>query len=224
MNDLSTGIRIVVADDHPVVAAGVKTVLEDCSELRVVGLAGTGHEAIAQCRALQPHVLMLDLRLPDLPGAEVCRRVKADFPGIRVVVLTSYGDDANVLTALTSGADGYLLKHVAGTNIAEAVLQVARGGQVLDPAVARVVVREMTRQGPGDNGAKSGGLTEADHAILRRVAAGRRNKEIGVELGMAEKTVRNQLTRIFAKLGVNSRIAAAAAYHATERPDGGEVG
>ena len=211
MNEASRLVRVIVVDDHPVVAAGVRALLGDYPELALVGLAASGREAIEQCRALRPDVLLLDLRLPDVPGAEVCRRVKLECPEVRVVILTSYGDDANVLTALASGADGYLLKHVGGANIGEALLKVSRGEQVLDSAVAGVVMRAATGQGKSDAGSL-GSLSPMDHGILRRVAEGKMNKEIAAEMGLAEKTIRNQLTRLFAKLGVGSRTEAALLY------------
>lgn len=209
----SKSIRVVVVDDHPVVAAGVRALLGDYPELEVVGLAASGREALEQCSTLRPDVLLLDLRLPDVSGAEVCRRVKSESASIRVVILTSYGDDAHVLTALASGADGYLLKHAAGTNIGESLVKVARGEQVLDSAVAGVVMREALGQGQGQAGAGVlGPLNDADHSVLRRVAEGWMNKEIAFEMGVAEKTIRNQMTRIFAKMGVTSRTEAALLY------------
>lgn len=210
MTDATRQIGIIVADDHPVVAAGIRAVMEDCPSLRVLAQVGSGHEAIEQCIALLPDVLLLDLRLPDLPGAEVCRRVKTLCPNTRVLILTSYGDDANVMTAMASGADGYLLKHSAGPSIWEAVLQVARGGRVLDPAVADAVIRQAT----GEQGQRNSALefSEMDHAILRLLATGLRNKEIGPAVGLSEKTVRNHLSQIFAKLGVTTRTEAAVKY------------
>ncbi len=210
MSDFINQIRVVVADDHPVVAAGIRAVLDECAALRVVSEAGSGHEAIAHCLAHHPDVLLLDLRFPDLPGTEVCRRVKMVCPKTRVLILTSYGDDANVVTAMASGADGYMLKHSAGPSISEALIEVARGGQVLDPAVAGAVIRQARHR--GGEGESAFGLSEMEHSIMRRLAMGRRNKEIGTDVGLSEKTVRNHLSRIFAKLGVTTRTEAALLY------------
>ena len=216
MNEASGLVRVIVVDDHPVVAAGVRALLGDYPELELVGVAASGREAIEQCRTLRPDVLLLDLRLPDVSGAEVCRRVKQESPEVRVVILTSYGDDANVLTALASGADGYLLKHAGGANIGEALVKVARGEQVLDSAVAGVVMRAATGQARDEAGGL-GAMSPLDHGILRLVAEGKMNKEIAAEMGLAEKTIRNQLTRLFAKLGVGSRTEAALLYERLRR-------
>ena len=144
MTDATRQIGIIVADDHPVVAAGIRAVMEDCPSLRVLAQVGSGHEAIEQCIALLPDVLLLDLRLPDLPGAEVCRRVKTLCPNTRVLILTSYGDDANVMTAMASGADGYLL------NLNQAVKGENRGFQVkvlkgIPKQPAGIVIRSESR-------------------------------------------------------------------------------
>jgi DNA-binding NarL/FixJ family response regulator len=210
MNETRKQIGIIVVDDHPIVAAGIRSVVEDCAALRVLGQASSGHEAIELCIAHHPDVLLLDLRLPDLPGAEVCRRVKTLCPNTRVLILTSYGDDANVMTAIASGADGYLLKHSAGPSITEALIQVARGGQVLDPAVTGAVMRQAT--GEEKEAPQKLALSELDLTILRLLSTGLRNKEIGAAVGLSEKTVRNHLSHIFATLGVQTRTEAAVLY------------
>lgn len=202
--------RVVVVDDHPIVRAGLRAVLAESPELEVVGDAGTAAEALAVCQRTEPDVVLLDMRLPDRSGIEVCRELKLRRPEAKVLFLTSYGDEANVLTGLTSGADGYLLKTILGTDIAGSVAKVASGGCVLDPQVTRQMLTRLSAM--PDPRSTEARLTEGELKLLDRVAQGLLNKEIAEALGVAEKTVRNQLTRVFEKLGVSTRTEAALWY------------
>lgn len=205
--------RIVVADDHHVVRAGLRAVLSESPQLEVVGEAGTAAEALIVCASLQPDVLLLDLRLPDRSGVEVCREVKLERAATKVLFLTSYGDEANVLAGLTAGADGYLLKTITGGDIADAVLKVAAGGAVLDPLVTRQLIEHLSA--PAAPNSRTTELTVKERSILEGVAAGQLNKEIASTLGVSEKTVRNQLTGIYEKLGVKTRAEAAISFERT---------
>lgn len=200
----------MVIDDHHVVRAGLRIVLSESPDLEVVGEGGTAAEAMQLCARLQPDVLLLDLRLPDQSGVEVCRDVKLGCAGIKVLFLTSYGDEANVLAGLSAGADGYLLKTITGGDIADAVVKVAAGGAVLDPLVTRYVIRHLSPVPIAVAHLKA--ITPRERHILEGVAAGQLNKEIAGALGISEKTVRNQLTATYEKLGVKTRAEAAIAF------------
>jgi two-component system response regulator DevR len=202
--------RIVIVDDHHVVRAGLRAVLSESPRLEVIGEAGTAAEAVAICARLHPEVLLLDLHLPDRSGVEVCREVKLSSCATKVLFLTSYGDEANVLAGLTAGADGYLLKTITGGDIADAVLKVAAGGAVLDPLVTRHLLGRIAPCSTLEARLKE--LTPKDRRILEGVSAGQLNKEIASDLGVSEKTVRNQLTTIYEKLGAKTRAEAAIAY------------
>jgi two-component system, NarL family, response regulator DevR len=200
-------VRVMVVDDHHVVRAGLQAVLSESPELEVVGEAGTATEALALCERFHPDVLLLDLHLPDRSGVEVCREVKLICATTKVLFLTSYGDEANVLAGLAAGADGYLLKTITGGDIADAVLKVAAGGAVLDPLVTRHLLGHLSFS--PDSQTPASHLTPKEHSILEQIAAGQLNKEIASTLGLSEKTVRNQLTAIYNKLGVKTRAEAA---------------
>lgn len=205
-------IRVLLVDDHTVVRVGLRTILADDPRIRVVGEAATGAEGLRLAEQLQPTVVVLDLRLSDLTGDEVCRRLKARDNAPAVVILTSFGDDRSVLSCLTGGADGYLLKDFEQTDLAQALVQVARGGSVLDSAVAQRVVQavmappeRVPRPYPQ---AAVDRLSAQERRILELLAEGRANKEIATTLGLGEGTVRNYLSGIFTKLEVTNRTEA----------------
>lgn len=202
--------RVLLADDHHVVRAGLRTVLSESPRLEVVAEAGTAAEALEKCAESQPDVLLLDLRLPDRSGVEVCREVKLCCSGTKVLFLTSYGDEANVLAGLTAGADGYLLKTITGGDIADAVLKVALGGTVLDPLVTRHLIGHLALANVPE--VRPAGLSDKERRILEGIIQGQLNKEIASMLGLSEKTVRNQLTTIYEKLEVKTRAEAAIWY------------
>jgi DNA-binding NarL/FixJ family response regulator len=205
-------IRVLLVDDHTVVRVGLRTILADDPRIRVVGEAATGAEGLRLAEQLQPTVVVLDLRLSDLTGDEVCRRLKARDNAPAVVILTSFGDDRSVLSCLTAGADGYLLKDFEQTDLAQALVQVARGGSVLDSAVAQRVVQAV--MAPPERAprpypqAAVDRLSAQERRILELLAEGRANKEIATTLGLGEGTVRNYLSGIFTKLEVTNRTEA----------------
>lgn len=204
-------VRIGLVDDHLVVRVGLRALLEASPGLEVVGEAANGGEALDLVKRLAPDVVLLDLRLPDLDGLEVCRRIKTGPTPPAVLFLTSYGDDQAVLSAVEAGADGYLLKSAAGEDLANAVLTVARGGSVLDPLVTRTVLQKIQRPSPRGTGPRKlvENLTAQESRALALVARGLSNKQIAHQLALSEGTVRNYLSTAFAKLGVVNRVEAA---------------
>lgn len=206
-------IRVVIADDHLVVRLGLRALLDIHPRIEVVGEANTGEETLALVVATRPDVVLLDLRMPDVDGLEFCHRLKLDSPSPAVLFLTSYADDKTILAAIEAGADGYLLKAMAGQDIPSAILTVASGGSVLDPVVTRRVLSSVQPPKPAAV-AKSAGellktLTTQETRVLELTAAGKSNKQIAHELRLSEGTVRNYLSEVFGKLGVGSRVEAA---------------
>lgn len=213
----SDPIRVLLVDDHVVVRVGLKTILADEPRLVVVGEAGTGADALRLAEELQPALVVLDLRLPDLQGDEVCRRLKARESSPAVVILTSFADDHSVLACLTAGADGYLLKDFERTDLAQSLIRVARGGSVLDANVTKTLVAAVRPSAapPAANSftARLARLTPQERRLLELLAEGRANKDIATALNLGEGTVRNYLSNIFAKLEVQNRTEATALWH-----------
>jgi two-component system, NarL family, response regulator DevR len=207
-------IRILIVDDHAVVRSGLRMLLGDEPQIEIVGEASTGGEGAEQAARLMPDVVLLDLRLPDIGGLEVCRRLKSQPTPSRVLILTSYGDDKLVLGALSAGADGYLLKDVGGDDLATAIRNVARGITVLNQGLAGPMVEVATKSAPASLEAQRvGRLSAQERRCLNLLAEGKPNKQIADLLGLSEGTVRNYLSTIFTKLEVSGR-AEAAAYWA----------
>ena len=199
-------MTILVADDHPVVRQGLRTFLATQEDLDVVGEAATCTEAAERAAELRPDVVLLDLVMPGGDGIEAARKIRAASPRSKVIVLTSYPDDATVLPALEAGAAGYLLKDVEPQELADGVRRVHRGESLLHPAVAPRVIREAV--GP-DTGSAREALTPRELDVLRLLARGLPNKLIARELGIAERTVKTHVSSILAKLGVTDRTQAA---------------
>lgn len=198
-------IRVYLLDDHELVRRGIRELLESAGDIEVVGESGLAHEA-AQCiPLLRPDVAILDGRLPDGSGIEVCRQVRSDDPGIAVLILTSY-DDA-LFAAIMAGASGYLLKQVTGADFLDAVRRVAAGQSTLDPAVTAQVLDRL-RQGPPEEPAADH-LTVKEQQVLDLIGEGLTNRQVAHRLGLAEKTVKNYVSALLAKLGVESRTQAA---------------
>ncbi len=195
-------ISILIVDDHPVVRAGLSGILAGEPDLTVVGEAASADEAVTVARARQPDVVLMDLRMPGGDGVQATTGVLAAAPGARVVVLTTYDSDADILRAVEAGAAGYLLKDAARSDLVAAVRAAARGETVLAPAVATRLVNRMRRPQPADS------LSGRELQVLRLVAQGLSNGEIGRELSISEATVKTHLLRTFAKLGVSDRTAA----------------
>ncbi len=194
-------IRVVLVDDHPVVRAGIVGMLAGEPDIEVVGEAGTGRQALGVVAALRPHVVLMDLRMPDLDGVEATRALRAGEEPPRVVILTTYDTDADILRAVEAGATGYLLKDAPRQELAEAVRAAARGETVLSPLVAAKLVSRM-------RGADASALTSREIDVLGLVARGLTNGQIGRALLIAEATVKTHLLRVFTKLGVDDRTAA----------------
>jgi two-component system, NarL family, response regulator DevR len=199
-----SAVRVFLVDDHEVVRRGVAEVLEDDPELVVVGEASTVAEALARVPATRPDVCVVDMRLPDGDGAEVCRRLLERLPRLRCLVLTSYSDDAAVADALKAGAAGYLLKRVRGPALVSAVRTVAAGGTLFPDSPAPPAVRSDV---PGAD--RLGLLTEQERGVLRLIGEGLTNRQIGERMGLAEKTVKNYTSHLLAKLGLERRTQAA---------------
>jgi DNA-binding NarL/FixJ family response regulator len=195
-------IKVLLVDDHPVVREGLRGMLSAEDDLTVVAEAGGAAEAVAAVRAHEPDVVLMDLRMPGGDGVEATARVLAQRPQTRVVVLTTYDTDADILRAVEAGAAGYLLKDASRHDLAQAVRAAARGETVLAPSVAAKLVSRM--RSPVE-------LTRREIDVLRLVARGRTNAEIGKELLISEATVKTHLLRAFGKLGVSDRTAAVTA-------------
>jgi two-component system, NarL family, response regulator DevR len=200
-------IRVFLLDDHEVVRRGIRDLLEQEPDLEVVGEADTAQDATARIPALRPQVAILDARLPDGSGIDVCRDVRSVDPSIRALILTSYDDDEALFAAIMSGAAGYLLKQVHGSDLVSAVRRVAAGQSLLDPAVTQRVIERIRRGPPEPDELKS--LTDQERRILELVAEGLTNRQIADRMYLAEKTVKNYVSSILAKLGLERRTQAA---------------
>src|SRR5215510_6484727 len=200
-------IRIFLLDDHEVVRRGLRDLLEQEGDIEVVGESGSAVEATHRIPALRPNVAVLDARLPDGSGIDVCRDVRSVDPTIRALILTSFEDDEALFSAIMAGADGYVLKQIRGTDLVDAVRRVADGQSLLDPAVTARVL-ERIRSGPGQlNELKS--LTDQELRILEYIAQGLTNHEIAQKMFLADKTVKNYVSSVLAKLGLERRTQAA---------------
>lgn len=199
--------RIFLLDDHEVVRRGVRDLLEAEEDLTVVGEAGTAEEAVRRIPATTPHVAVLDVRLPDGDGIEVCRDVRSRHPEIACIMLTSFADDEAVYAAILAGASGYVLKQVRGTELVDGIRRVARGESLLDPLVTTRILERIRNRESEDELA---GLTDQERKILALIADGLTNRQIGEELFLAEKTVKNYVSNLLSKLGMSRRTEAAA--------------
>ncbi|MFK5691169.1 response regulator [Ornithinimicrobium sp. LYQ92] len=200
-------IRVYLLDDHEVVRRGIRELLEAEPDLEIVGESGLAAEATRGIVALQPDVAILDARLPDGSGIDVCRDVLSQVPGVAALILTSYDDDEALFAAIMAGASGYVLKQVRGSRLVEMVRTVASGQSTLDPAVTAKVLDGVRRGRSG--GADVHALTGQEQRILDLIAQGLTNRQIGAELFLAEKTVKNYVSSMLAKLGLSSRTQAA---------------
>jgi DNA-binding NarL/FixJ family response regulator len=203
-------IRIILVDDQALFREGLRTMLVG-QGFDVVAVAANGEEAVKLATQLTPDVVLMDLRMPVLDGVEATRRIAKLPRAPRVIALTTFDDDEPVFEALRAGALGYLLKDTSSEKLAEAITLAARGQSVLPPDIATKVIREFARMGapPKRDAAEELGLSEREVAVLRELGRGASNKEIGVALSIAEGTVKNHVTNIFTKLGVQDRTQAA---------------
>ncbi|MFE6892541.1 response regulator [Streptomyces sp. NPDC057694] len=208
-------VRILLLDDHEVVRRGLRDLLGAEPDLEVVGEAATAAQALARGPALRPDVAVLDVRLPDGDGITVCRELRGLLPEVSCLMLTSFDDDDALLDAIMAGASGYVLKQIKGSDLISAVRTVASGASMLDPATTARLMRSL--RGPEQQPSAGGGppaaqlaeLTERERDILELVGEGLTNRQIGQRLFLSEKTVKNNISRLLAKLGVERRIQAA---------------
>jgi two-component system response regulator DevR len=208
-------VRVFLVDDHEVVRRGVAEVLEDDPGITVAGEAGSVAEALVRVPAVRPDVVLIDMRLPDGDGAELCRGLRDSVPGLRCLVLTSYAEQEALDAAVRAGASGFLLKQVRGPALVSAVHTVAGGGTLFDE-VAPAVARSRKPAAAGSD--RLALLTDQERTVLRLIGEGLTNRQIGARMGLAEKTVKNYTSHLLAKLGLERRTQAA--ILATELRDG----
>lgn len=207
VTDEPTKIRVFLLDDHEVVRRGVADLLESEGDIEVIGEASTAAQAMARVPALNPQVAVLDVQLPDGNGVTVCRDLRSQFPDLKCLMLTSFEDDEALLDAIVAGASGYVLKQIRGTDLIGAVRTVASGGSLLDPsATARVMQRIRNEANKTDPLSE---LTDQERKILDLIGEGMTNRQIGEQLFLAEKTVKNYVSSILSKLGLQRRTQAA---------------
>ncbi len=200
-------VRIFLLDDHEIVRRGIRDLLESHEGLVVVGEAGAAAEALERIGPSRPDVAVLDARLPDGSGIEVCRDVRAEHPEIAVIILTSYDDDEALFSAIMAGASGYALKQIRGNDLVDAVRRVAQGQSLLDPAVTAQVL-DRIRQAPPPKD-PFGELSPQERRILGFIGEGMTNRQIAEEMFLAEKTVKNYVSQLLSKLGLQRRTQAA---------------
>ncbi len=206
MTDLSP-IRVYLLDDHEVVRQGLRALLSSVDDIEVVGESGSAEEAASRIPALRPDVAVLDGRLPDGTGIEVCRAIRSVDPTINALILTSYDDDEALFGAIMAGASGYVLKEVKGSDLINAVRHVAAGKSLIDPEVTATLL-ERVRNGPA-TAPELESLTEQELKLLKYIAEGMTNRQIGEQMYLAEKTVKNYVSSILGKLGLERRTQAA---------------
>ena len=201
-------IRVFLLDDHEIVRRGVRDMLEAEGGITVVGEAGTAAAALARIPALRPDVAVLDVRLPDGDGVSVCREIRSRMPEVACLMLTSFADDDALMDAVMAGASGYVLKQIRGTDLMGAVRTVATGQSMLDPRAASQLMARLRGQSARPD--PLAGLTPQEKRILELIGDGLTNRQIGAQLFLAEKTVKNYISGLFAKLGMERRTQAAA--------------
>ena len=202
-------IRILIADDHEVVRIGLADVLRRQPGFSVVAEASSGEEALRLARRHRPDVAVLDIRMPGGSGTDACRSITAELPETRVVMLTSYADSEALFDAIAAGASGYVLKRIGSDELVRAVRAVAEGGSLLDPSVTSQVLARLRSATQMEEGGAFAELTEQERRVLAGIAQGGSNRDIAQAMDLAEKTVRNYVSNILAKLGLASRAQAA---------------
>ena len=200
-------MRVFLLDDHEIVRRGVKELLEAEGDLEVVGEAGTAAEALARIPPTRPDVAVLDVRLPDGDGVQVCREIRSAHPEIQCLMLTSFADDEALFQAIMAGASGYVLKQIKGADVVEAVRSVAAGRSLLDPSVTARVLERLRKGSEEDE--LLARLSPQERNILRLIADGLTNRQIAEQVHLAEKTVKNYVSNLLAKLGMERRTQAA---------------
>ncbi len=207
---MSNPVQILIADDHSVVRAGLRALLERQGRFRVVAEASTGEEAIAKAQEFRPDVAVLDVRMPGVSGIEACRQIVETVDGCRVIMLTSYAEDELLFAAIQAGASGYVLKRIGDNDLVLAVDRVSRGEGMLDPGMTAAVFAEMRKANEAQHAAAFSGLTSQELAVLALVAQGLTNRQIAIKLFLGEGTVRNYVSSVLAKIGAANRAEAAA--------------
>lgn len=202
-------IRILIADDHEVVRIGLASLLDGQDGFEVIGQARSGDEAVRLARHHRPDVVVMDIRMPNGSGIDACRTITAELDAMPVVMLTSHADSDALFDAIDAGASGYVLKRVGSDELVSAVRTVAGGGSLLDPAVTRRVLDRIRSAGRMEEAGAFSELTEQERRVLAHIADGASNREIAARMGLAEKTVRNYVSSLLAKLALESRAQAA---------------
>jgi DNA-binding NarL/FixJ family response regulator len=209
---MSEPIRVMLVDDQRLMRDGLRTLLELEQDMQVAGEAENGLAAVASYERLRPTVVLMDVRMPGIDGVEATRRLRAQWPDAKVIILTTFDDDEYLFEGLRAGALGYLLKDVSGAELAEAIRKVAAGGALVEPSVARKVLAEFARLAPPTRAVDAGlaeSLSTREREILALLAQGLSNREIAVRVSLAEGTIKNHITTILQKLGVQDRTQAA---------------
>ncbi|NEC10448.1 response regulator transcription factor [Streptomyces sp. SID7909] len=203
--------RVFLVDDHEVVRRGLRDLIDDEPDMEVVGEAATAEQGLARGLALRPDVAVLDVRLPDGDGIGVCRELRSGLPGLACLMLTSFDDEDALLDAIMAGAAGYVLKQINGSDLVSAIRTVATGQSMLDPATTARLMRSLRgpeeRKSPEDE--RLAGLSEREHSVLELIGEGLTNRQIAQRLYLSEKTVKNHISRLLGKLGVERRVQAA---------------
>jgi DNA-binding NarL/FixJ family response regulator len=202
-------IRILIADDHEVVRIGLASLLDAQDGFSVVAGAESGREAVQLARQFRPHVVVMDIRMPDGSGIDACRTITSELPGTPVIMLTSHADSEALFDAIDAGASGYVLKRVGSTDLVDAVRTVAGGGSLLDPAVTSRVLERLRNARRVEEAGAFADLTDRERRVLAHLAEGASNRQIADAMGLAEKTIRNYVSSILAKLTLESRSQAA---------------
>jgi len=208
-------IKVFLCDDHEVVRRGVKDMLEADGDIVVIGEASSASEALARVPALRPQVAVLDVRLPDGSGVSVCRDLRNILPDLACLMLTSFADDEAMLDAIMAGAQGFVLKQIRGSDLVGAVRTVAAGGSLLDPTATRRVMERLRKQGESKD--RLSGLSDQERKVLDLIGEGLTNRQIGERMFLAEKTVKNYVSNVLAKLGLERRTQAAIIAHDARR-------
>lgn len=205
-------IRLLIVDDHKVVRLGLITMFSRHRGVQIVGDVGTMAEAIAHAQRLKPDVVLMDVRLPDGSGIDACRDIRATCPRTQILFLTSFADDDALLATVLAGAAGFLLKQADEKGVIHAVETVANGQSIMDPAVTHILLQRMRSFSVQENINSSGILSPQEERVMVLVVEGKTNKEIGLDMGLSEKTVKNYLSNIFQKMQVSRRSQAAVLF------------
>lgn len=202
-------VRILIADDHAVVRAGLRALLEQRDDFHVVAEADTGEDAIAKCQEYHPDVAVLDIRMPGVSGIDACRRIIENVDGCRVIMLTSYAEDELLLAAIDAGASGYVLKRIGSDELVRAVERVSLGDGTLDPSMTAAIFQRVREANKAEDASAFADLTQQELAVLALVAQGLTNRQIAVKLFLGEGTVRNYVSSVLSKINVSNRAEAA---------------